>query len=117
MSCVKVKSLAGREREICDGKVTPLKIETLPQSTFAELEKEVGAGIGDVVKVLATPIAAMVGKTNCSSCEGKRLSLNAIGNLIHKHGIVKTGGILNELFQMQDKEQIAVKLKEHLDAR
>jgi hypothetical protein len=117
MSCVKVKSLAGREREICDGKVVPLKIETLPQSTFSELEKEIGAGIGDVIKVLAAPMAKIVGRENCSSCEGKRLGFNAVPELIRKHGLAKTGGILKELFQMQDKEQIAVKLKEHLDAR
>ena len=78
-----------------------------------ELNHELGAGLGDFVKVLAKPIAWAIGKKNCSSCEARRVVLNAYGKLKAKHGMVEAVRIMKEI-PTNNPEEALVALRQHL---
>jgi len=66
----------------------------------AEIEGELatdGKGAGDWAKRLLKPIASLLGKANCLSCEARRLVLNAVTKLTEKHGKVEAKRIVKDL--------------------
>jgi hypothetical protein len=66
----------------------------------AEIEGELGTegkGIGDWAKRLLKPVALLLGKQNCLSCEARRLVLNAVTKLTEKHGQVEAKRIIKDL--------------------
>jgi len=66
----------------------------------AEIEAELGTegkGAGDWAKRLLKPIAFLLGKTNCLSCEARRLVMNAATMLTAKHGRVEAKRIIKDL--------------------
>ena len=77
---------------------TPLILRmTNNSNNIATLDKEIGPGLGDWVKVLASPVARLLGKSNCASCEATRISLNAFNKLKGKYGKVEALKLMAEL--------------------
>ena len=107
--------------ENCEGELSttlPVNTTVHPQSLYAEMESEIGPGAGDFIKALAAPLAKLMGKEGCSSCEARRIVTNAYSKLKTKYGIIKTVSILKELWQMSFNESgdaVLGKLQEHLD--
>jgi hypothetical protein len=64
-----------------------------------ELDKELGSGLGDMIKVFAAPIAKLLGKGKCSSCNTRRVITNAYGKLKEKHGQLEALRIMKRLWK------------------
>ncbi len=82
-----------------------------------ELDIAIGSGTGDLIKVLATPFAKLLGKTNCTSCEARRLVTNAYAQLKEKHGQFKALTIIKDLWKMSftaDGDAVLEELKKQL---
>ena len=138
MSCIRLKALDGSERSVeegkpykkiigekaigmdpeCNGKVAPisLRIGGRASDLLKELNDMVGPGLGNWIEVMAKPVAKVLGKTGCVPCQAKSVTLNAFSKLRSKHGIIKTGPIIVELFKLanDNPEQAALKLQEYL---
>ena len=74
----------------------------------AEIEGELGTdgkGVGDWAKRLLKPVALLLGKQNCLSCEARRLVLNAVTKLTEKHGKVEAKRIIKDLLVRSLKEE------------
>jgi hypothetical protein len=136
MRCIKLKSVTGTERLIpvgkpytkqpdedllpgvwdCENGQASLKNKPTP-SLAQELNSEIGSGMGDWIKVVAKPVASLVGKQNCSPCEAKRIIVNAYGRLKARHGKLKAISIMKDLWQMSaagKPEEALAQLKEQL---
>lgn len=111
------KSL-GRDPE-CNGKVAPItvRVGNKTNSLLKELNDAIGPGIGDWVKVMAEPVAKVLGKTGCVPCQAKSVVLNAFSKLRNKYGLIKAGSITAELFKLasNDPNEAALKLKEYIE--
>jgi hypothetical protein len=111
------EKIAGMDNE-CNGQLAlkekPVKVKDLIQ----ELDEEIGAGVGNWIKVFAAPVAKLVGKQGCTSCEVRRVITNAYARLKAKHGQAEALKIMGELWSLTlNKPEIALeKLKEYLDA-
>jgi len=133
MNCLKLKNSAGDERLIalnapytqapdekmiglydCDG--SELKRQPIISSLAQEMNAEIGAGMGDWIKVLAQPFAKMAGKEHCTMCEAKRIIVNAYGQLKAKYGLVEAVAIMTDAWQTakNDPDAALVKVKEKL---
>ena len=89
-----------------------------PGSIFQELQQEVGGGFGDWIRSLAKPIATVMGKEHCSTCEARRIVTNAYGKLRKKHGQAVALGMVKDLWALSykaDGEAVLLRLKEMLD--
>ena len=64
-----------------------------------ELETELGAGFGDVMKRFAGPIAKLLGKSQCSSCDVRKIIVNGYGKLKAKYGMIEALRIMKLLWQ------------------
>jgi len=86
----------------------------------AEIEEELatdGKGLGDWTKRLLKPVALLLGKANCMTCEARRLVLNAVTKLTEKHGKTNAKHIIKDLLARSLKEspsEILQSLKEVL---
>src|SRR5215467_4903462 len=78
-----------------------------------ELDKEVGSGMGDLIKSLAKPVAKLIGKKDCAPCEVRRVLLNAFPRLRRKYGLRRSVEIIKELAQEKPEEAARV-LKHYL---
>lgn len=78
--------------------VEVLKQRETYQSLAREVDKEIGSGVGDWIKRLASPVAKLLGKSGCSSCETRRIVTNAYGQLKNKHGQLEALRIIKELW-------------------
>jgi len=86
----------------------------------AEIEAELGTegkGAGDWAKRFLKPVALLLGKANCMSCEARRLLFNAVTKRTEKHGKADAKRIIKELLARSLKEspsEILQSLKEVL---
>lgn len=83
-----------------------------------ELSREVGPGFGDWIKTLASPIATVLGKKGCSTCEARRIVTNAYGQLKARHGQLAALAAIKDLWALSyrtDGDRVLVKLKEMLN--
>jgi len=101
----------------CSGRPIPAK---MPQRTNLknELDVAIGHGAGDWIKVLASPIAKLVGKEGCSPCEAKRLVVNSYAKLKAKYGMMEALSTMKTLWDMSaagHPEEALLKLKAKLD--
>ncbi len=65
----------------------------------AELNIELGSGYGDMIKTLAAPVAKMIGKSNCTACEVRRVIANAYGKLKARYGMIEALRLMKGLWQ------------------
>lgn len=139
MACTKIKSASGSIRLVPVGEAYTLlpgekrvgisrdcikrDPPTLPpnptKELLRELDAELGEGAGNWVKSFLSPVAKLLGKANCATCETRRVILNAYARLKAKHGQAEAlkmiGELWNKSFQENDEEVLA-KLKEYLNA-
>ena len=72
------------------------------QELLADIEGELvteGRGAGDWVKYFAKPVAEILGKQDCISCEVRGVILNAAKLVIAKHGKIKGSLIVGKLLR------------------
>lgn len=84
--------IVGRAEDCYTGnivRVQPEKIKTEDQIFLETLDHEVKGGLGDVIKLLATPIAKAKGMGSCSSCQKTQIILNARKKLANKIGTIR----------------------------
>jgi len=76
--------------KIINGKGTTLVEEDREaRAMLDEIERELateGRGPGDWIKYFAKPVALLLGKENCVSCEFRRVCINAVKTLCAKYG-------------------------------
>jgi hypothetical protein len=110
--------------EIFDGSIDPNcggEIALQPQNDttaelLSELDQKLGKGGGDWLKVFFAPVAKILGKANCMSCEVRRVVTNAYSNLREKRGRLRALAAMFRLWRlsMKDPAKAAEKLKEYL---
>jgi hypothetical protein len=102
----------------CQGAVVqPVTSES--SKLIAELDAELGKGGGDWLKRFLKPAAKLLGKSNCMSCEGRRVVTNAYGALKAKHGQLEALRMIKDLWHRSFSEpeaEILKTLKEYLSA-
>ena len=101
--------------ENCNGKIQ--RIQPNVPSIHDELVREIGGGFGDWIRTLTSPIAEVMGKKGCSSCEARRIVTNAYAKLKAKHGQIGALAIIKDLWALSFKaegDQVLIKLKEIL---
>lgn len=84
-----------------------------------EVDKEIGGGAGDWIKRLASPVAKLLGKKGCTSCETRRIVTNAYAQLKGKYGQLEALHIMKELWSDSFKQNDLAtmqKLKGYLSA-
>ncbi len=91
------------------------RAQAILASIDAELKTE-GQGPGDWVKFFAKPVALLLGKTHCLSCEFRRVCLNAVKKLREKYGDQEAKKKIKELIIRSFTEQPEVLLKELKEA-
>lgn len=93
----------GEKRSVdptCGGtQVAKLSPQKEKAQLLQELDQELGSGAGDWIKVLAKPIAILLNKQNCMSCEVRRVVVNAYAILKAKHGRGEAGRMMKQLWQ------------------
>jgi hypothetical protein len=140
MACIVLKGLSGERRipeganyvlipgesiigidTSCKGDVSIQPATDELWATLHELDTELneqGKGPGDWIKTLIKPAARLMGRTNCMSCEARRVVANAYGKLKVKHGQVKALTIIKDLWKLSlknNEEVVLQKLKEYLN--
>lgn len=100
----------------CGGEIALQPHTDTTALVLAELDKKLGQHAGDWIKVFAGPVARVIGKKDCMSCEVRRVVANAYANLKGKHGRISA---LRKMFSLwnlarKDPAAAAVKLKEYL---
>ena len=110
--------------EIFDGSIDPtcggdVALQPANDDTarlIEELDARLGTGGGDWLKYFFTPVALVVGKKNCMSCEVRRVVTNAYANLKAKRGRVRALVAMAWLWKlsMKDPQAAAARLKEYL---
>ena len=91
---------------------------TQQKSLSDELSESIGSGFGDWIRTVAKPIATVMGKKGCSTCEARRIVTNAYGKLRKKHGQIVALGLIKDLWALSykaDGEAVLQRLKELLD--
>jgi len=93
------------------------EIERSAQEMLAEIDRELGRdghGPGDWIKTFARPVAALLGKEDCVSCEVRRTVINAAKKLSKKYGYEegkrRVKGLLRRSFS-EPPERILQELK------
>lgn len=89
--------------------------EQSAQAILGEIERELaleGKGAGDWIKSFAKPVALLLGKDNCLSCEFRRVCINATKKLCEKFGRQEGKAKVKELIKRSFKEEPEVLLKE-----
>ena len=82
-----------------------------------EMSQVVGPGFGDWIKVMAAPIAEVMGKKGCTTCEARRIVTNAYAKLKAQHGQLKALAMIKDLWALSykaDGDQVLLRLKELL---
>lgn len=110
--------------EIFDGSIDPNcggEIALQPQGDLtagllAELDQKLGKGGGDWLKAFFTPVATLLGKQDCMSCEVRRVVTNAYARLKAKRGRMRALVAMWRLWRLATKDpaKAATKLKEYL---
>jgi hypothetical protein len=104
----------------CPGDIQPPHPNDSLATLVADLDRELGkGGMGDWIKVFAGPVAKILGKGGCMSCEVRRVVTNAYANLRAKHGTAEALRIMKDLWSESNKpgaKEIDVlhKLQEYL---
>lgn len=83
-----------------------------------ELDEKIGHGAGDWIKRFAAPVAKILGKAGCSSCETRRIVTNAYARLKAKQGQAKALQIMAELWKesfSKPDEEILKALQSYLE--
>src|SRR6266542_622748 len=65
----------------CGGEIAMQPANDDAQLLLAEIEAELateGQGLGDWIGVFAAPVALLIGKKNCVSCEVRKAAFNAL---------------------------------------
>jgi hypothetical protein len=85
---------------------------------IADIEDELkindGRGLGDWVKTFAMPVATLLGRQDCMSCDVRRVILNATKLVIAKHGKIEGRKILLSLVRRsftEPEEQVLAELR------
>ena len=102
--------------ENCGGNT--IRIVGKTDTLHDELALEVGPGMGDWIRTLATPIATVMGKKGCTTCEARRIVTNAYGQLKAQHGQLKALGMMKDLWMLSMKaegDEVLARLKEMLN--
>jgi hypothetical protein len=102
----------------CGGDVRLISVVPKVEPLQKELQDQIGPGFGDWIRSLATPIATVMGKRGCTTCEARRLVTNAYGKLREQHGQLKALSIIKDLWMLSTTasgDEVLVKLKEVLD--
>lgn len=113
------EQVAGAVRA-CAGEIQLPHANDSLQQLVAELDQELGkGGAGDWLKVFASPVARILGRAGCMSCEVRRVVTNAYANLRAKHGTAEALRIMKELWQASLKPgatdiDVLNKLQEYL---
>lgn len=89
--------------------------ELLMREIETEL-KDDGHGLGSWAQYFAKPVAKLLGKTSCMSCEARKAALNALTQLTEKHGKPEAKKIVMGLIVKSFKSPPEVVLKELREA-
>lgn len=95
----------------------PVHINPEAATLQNELDTELGGGFGNWLKIIATPLAKLAGKTNCSTCEARRIATNAYAKLKKKYGQVEALRIIKELWadsMSKTGDEVLISLKKYL---
>ncbi len=104
----------------CGGEIAMQPVNDEAQALLAEIEAELateGQGLGDWVATFAAPVAVLIGKKNCMSCEVRKAALNALTKLTEKHGKKKAKRMIKKLITrsfFEKPEKIMRDLKRYL---
>jgi hypothetical protein len=93
--------------------------ERAAREMLAEIERELqieGHGLGDWVKMFARPVALLLGKDDCLSCEFRKVCLNAAKKLKAKYGYAEGKSRVKELIRRSFTEKPEVLLRELKEA-
>ena len=103
------------------GGVTLLQEDQEAHAMLVEIERELateGKGLGDWVAFFAKPVALLLGKDNCLSCEFRKVCLNAVKKLRAKYGDAEGKRRAKELIKRsftEDAGALALELKRLLE--
>jgi hypothetical protein len=139
MACIEIKNIQGETKLIpqntqyaidwtftgkiewdCGNESLAKQGEGVPiEVLLTEMDKHLGTeghGPGDWLKYFVAPIAIILGKQGCTSCETRRVIANAYHNLKVKHGKVLALLKIWRLWRLsiKDPEKAALKLKEYI---
>lgn len=95
--------------------------EQSAQAMLAEIERELaqeGQGPGDWIKFFAKPVALLLGKDNCLSCEFRRVCINAGKELYRRYGRDEGKRKMKDLIKrsfFEEPEPLFRELKELLE--
>jgi hypothetical protein len=104
----------------CGGEIAIQPVTDEAQSLLAEIEAELateGQGLGDWIATFAAPVAILIGKKNCMSCEVRKAALNALVKLADKHGRKRAKRMIKKLITrsfFERPEKIMRDLKKYL---
>ncbi len=91
------------------------------RAMLAEIERELateGKGLGDWVKFFAKPVALLLGKEDCLSCEFRKVCLNAVKKLRAKYSDAEGKRRAKELIKRsftEEPQALFVELKTLLE--
>jgi hypothetical protein len=111
------EKIDGVDRTCGGTQVTPTATRKTRSALVQELDEAVGGGLGDWIKVMARPLANMVGKDRCTPCEARRIATNAYAQLKGKYGQLEALRIIKDLWTLSFKgepEQVLLELKKYL---
>jgi hypothetical protein len=106
----------------CGGEIAMAPVTDEAEFLLAEIEAELateGQGLGDWIGYLAAPVAIVIGKKNCMSCEVRKAALNALAKLAEKYGKKKAKKMVKRLLLKslwKKPDEIARELKKYLNA-
>jgi hypothetical protein len=86
---------------------------------LTELNAELGSGAGDWVKTFAGPIAKLLNKESCMTCEVRRIILNAYAPLRAQHGRLEAVRRMQRLWKQAangEHQAVLKEIKELLNA-
>lgn len=100
----------------CGGEIALQPTNDKTAELLGELDRKLGKGGGDWLKVFFGPVALAIGKKDCMSCEVRRVITNAYANLKGKYGRIIALVKIAQLWRISTKDpaKAAVKLKEYL---
>lgn len=91
-----------------DGTYTRILVEEGTAAVSIQaVDAVVGSGVGDIIKILAAPIAKILGKNHCTKCEASRVIANAYGHLVKMHGVKKATSLFKELWTLSRTDPTA----------
>jgi hypothetical protein len=116
MGCIILQAEDGTKRSIPTG--THFRLQPgekmVGNDPFCK-DGEMLTGLGDIIKVLAGPIAIAIGKENCPPCKARQKIFNAYGKLAAKVGYLPALKMMWELCKIAKNDPTAalVKLNEY----